>query len=194
MSGNPRPVDIEALLQWAIARSGRLPWDRTRDQELAFDRGHTAQLRRRPPASWVLAEACAGVRVAGRPLPVMMQPGPDAELVLLAVRRLGDPAVAGVVIACARAKIRPDCMLGVEPRRVERPLSWRKARRGQPRVRMVWEPCDPAAIRAAREVYRRWHAALGRLADELRGALDEWQINGLAAPAEPWLEVAKEIA
>lgn len=189
----PQPIDIEALLQWAVARSGRLPWDLARNRELAFDGGVTAQLRRKPRMGWSLAEACAGLRLGGSPMPAMMKPGRDAERVVLAVRRL-DPADAATVIACARAKIRPDWMPGVAPRLVERPRSHRKCKPGQKRSRMVWEPCDPGAVRAARGIYTRWHAAVRTLADTLRGVLDQWEINGFAASAEPWSEALKETA
>lgn len=188
-----RVVDIEMLLQWALARTGRLPWCGVQERELAFDRGCTARPRRREQAGWALAEACAGLRLGnGRPLPAMMEPGPDALRVLAAVRRLDDPQIAGVVVACARARIRPDWMPGVEPAQVRRWVRCRKRHRAV--VRLVWEPCDPAAIRAARELYAGWQRALLRLAAELDGQLDGWRINGLAAPAAPWRDTVAKIA
>lgn len=184
-----RGIDVEFLVQWAVARSGRLPWDRTRDRELAFDRGLTAKYRRRPPANWSLAAACAGIRIEGRAVPALMQPGPDVVRVIEAIKRL-DGGVAEVVIACARAKRRPDWFEGIEPQRVARTIYPRR-RNGRLAHRqvtlMVWSPCDPGKIRAARQVYAAWHAALGRLAGELDGRLDAWQVNGFRAPASPWL-------
>lgn len=192
--GAPRPVDIEVLVQWAIARSGRLPWDNARDTQLMFDQGLTARPRRRPPSSWVIAEACAGVSHQGRPLRAVMRPGPDAERVIAAIRHL-PPAAAATVISCARGKIRPDCMVGVEAKRVAVVMSWRKGkRRGghRPIVKMQWDPCAPEAICLARATYERWHAALTSLSLTLEGGLDAWQINGFAAPARPWDEALKK--
>jgi hypothetical protein len=182
--GASRPLDVELVVQWAIARSGRLPWDRARDRELAFDQGLSARPRRRPPTSWALASACAGIRLEGRPTPAIMQPGPDAELVIEAIKAL-EGGAAEIVIACARGRCRPDWFEGVEPRQVERP---RKHQRGANcgHHGSTWSPCSPAQIRAARDRYRCWHAALGRLASVLAGRLEAWEINGPAAPAEPW--------
>jgi hypothetical protein len=183
------PIDIERLVQWAVARSGKLPWDRTRDRELAFDRGLTARHRRRPRTIWLLAEATAGLSFGrGRSAPARMTPSPDAEQVFAAIKRL-DPAVVASVIACARSKIRPDWMPGVEPKLVPREVS-RKHKRGHRRklqVRLVWEPCDPAVVRAVRDQYGRWHKALSTLLSALRGALDGWELTGFEAPSEPWL-------
>lgn len=181
--GGPLRVDIEFVVQWAVARSGRLPWDNARDSELMFDQGLTAKLRRRPPADWQLSQALAGLRRERRPLPAMMVPSGDAERVIAAIKRL-PPAAASTVLICARGKIRPDCMLGVEPARVPREVRCKK--RHKLVTRMFWEPCDPASIRAARDTYAAWHAAMRRLVDDLWGALDAWQINGFAAPARPW--------
>lgn len=186
-----QPVDIEVLVQWAVARSGRLPWDRTRDRELMFDQGLTAKPRHRLPASWVLAEACAGLRHNGRALPALMRPGPDAERVIEAVKRL-DPATAATILCCARSKIRPDCMVGVEPRRVPRRV--RSKKRHKAVTRMFWYPCDPAAICAARAIYARWHAGMMALLAALRGRLEAWNINGFGAAAQPWEGRLKEIA
>jgi hypothetical protein len=191
-----RRADIEVVVQWAVARSGRLPWDNARDQELSFDRGLTVRPKRRAPGSWALAEACAGLTYQGRPLKAVMHPGPDADRVLAAIRRL-DPAAAATVLSCARAGIRPDCMLGIEPRRVAVVLSWRKGRRKgghRPIVKMQWEPCAPEAICLARATYERWHAAMRVLSIALKGTLEAWEINGFAAPLRPWEEGAKENA
>lgn len=189
-----QPIDIEALVYWALSRTGRLPWDRARDKELAFDRGVTAKPRTAPPGNWALAEACAGLKLGNnRPLPAHIDPGPDAHRVLAAIRAL-DPKSASLVLACGRTQIRPDWMEGIEPRQVEKRRSWRRCKGGQSRIRLVWEPCHPDAIRAAHESYTRWHEALITLAFRLRDGLDGWQINGLAAPAEPWATTPRKIA
>lgn len=187
----PMPIDIEFLVQWAVARSGRLPWDRTRDRELMFDQGLTAKPRHRMPSSWVLAEACAGLRHNSRALPAIMRPGPDAERVIEAIKRL-NPSTAANILACARAKIRPDCMLGIEPRRVPRSYRGRKSHRRA--IRMEWEPCTPEAICAARAIYMQWHVGMTALAECLRGGLEAWDINGFRAPAQPWEGGAQETA
>lgn len=179
----PLPVDIEFVVSWAVARSGRLPWDNARDTELMFDQGLTAKLRRRPPSDWQLSQALAGVRRERRPLRPMMVPSGDAERVIAAIKRL-PAAAASTVLICGRGKIRPDCMLGIVPVRVPRLVRCKK--RHQLVTRMFWEPRDPASIRAARDIYAAWHAAMRRLVDELQGTLDAWQINGFAAPARPW--------
>lgn len=189
--GAARPVDIEILVQWAIARSGRLPWDNARDTQLMFDQGLTARPRRRPPSSWIIAEACAGVSYQGRPVRAVMRPGPDADRVIAAIRAL-PPAAAATVISCARGKIRPDCMVGVVARRV--PVERHNRRTHRKGLRMVWQPCAPEAICLARATYERWHAALTSLSLTLKGGLDAWQVNGFAAPARPWDEAPKKIA
>lgn len=182
-----RPVDIELIVQWALEPRGRLPFDRADDKELAFDRGVTVKPRKKPRGSWALAEACAGLRLgSGRPLHAYpTAPRPDAERIIDAIRQL-PPAAAATVIACGRGRIRPDWMEGVEPRQVVKKRSHRKCRNGQPRTRLVWEPCTPDEIRAAHAIYSRWHAALLLLADRLRGTLERFEINGFGAPAEPW--------
>lgn len=181
-----QPIDAEQLIQWAIARSGRLPWANAADRELAFDRGITAKPSRPPHVTWSEAEVCAGLRLAnGRALYGKMMPGPDGARVLTAIAML-EPATAAMVIACGRSKIRPDWMPGIEPRRVPRVRLARKRRRKV--ITMVWEPCDPGVIRAARNAYRRWHCAVDQIRWDLQPTLESWEICGFAAPAAPWLE------
>lgn len=188
-----RPIDIEALLQWTVAQSGRLPWRRDTVFDLTLN-PYTVRLRRQH-VGWALAETYVGLRLnaengrqvverhPARPLPR------DARIVLDAVMAL-DGATAATVIACARAHIRPDWMPGVEPRQVERMERCRKKHRSVRRV--VWEPCSPEQIRAVRAVYSRWHEALTATAKMLRDELSEWRINGFAAAVAPWEEpVAK---
>ena len=185
--GGKEPIDIEHLVQWAIGRTGRLPWEGTRDVELFFDRGLTAKPRRRPPTSWVIAEACAGMRLgSGRALAPKKVPGNDAERVIEGIKAL--PAdQAGLILRHGRARTRPDCMIGIEPRRVEKKIYPKKRRKRahRPVIVFVWEPEAPATIAAAREEYRRWREGLGILAAGLRG-LERWRICGPEAAAEPW--------
>jgi len=179
-----RPIDAEALVTWALRRSGRLPWANARDRELAFDKGLSAKPRTRLLGDWGLAAACAGLSVGVRALySPMMEPGPDAALVLMAIGRL-EPAIAALVIACGRAGIRPDWMPGVEPRPVER--TRRSRRRHRKVVCVAWEPCSPESLRAARAAYQHWHSGVRLLAMLLAGALESWEICGFAAPSEPW--------
>lgn len=178
-----QPIDVEALITWALQRSGRLPWANARDRELAFDSGLTARPRKAPHVTWGTAEACAGLRFDGRSLRAMMTPGPDASRVLLAIGRL-EPGTAALVIACGRAGIRPDWMPGVEPRQVQRAKRCRKKHR---KIAVpVWEPCSPDTIRVARDAYRRWRAGVAEVWRQLADALESWEIDGFAAPIDPW--------
>ena len=194
-SPEPRPIDIEVLVQLAIERSGNLPWSRVRDRELAFDKGLTVKPRKRAIVSWLEAEAMAGISFEGKAPPARMHPGPDLELVINAIKRL-EPRMASAVIACGRAKIRPNCMLGVVPKRVARTTYGYKRngkRRGRPVITMVWD-VDPKAICLARELYSAWHAALTRIMHELRDRLSNYSINGFLAPASPWEVTDQKIA
>ena len=174
-----RPVDIERLLWWAMEQTGYLPWKGVSPRELMFDHGYT-----------VLPRGCSREYHGGGTL-LRRAVDEDAATVIAAIMAL-DPVIAGVVIRCAREKIRPDWMPGVEPKQVQRPISWRKGRRkrgkrGHRAVFVtVWEPCDPAAIRAARAAYEDWHEAVNALAAGLAGMLIDWKIKGFRAPRLPW--------
>lgn len=187
----PKPVDIEDLLQWAVSRSGRLPWMRTGWRELSMNRGLTARPKRREKIGWDLATVGTGLRLgSGRQVPAQMTPGPDATRVLAAIQALDDPAAAAAVIACARSRIRPDWMEGIVPRRVMRSIYGHKRnrqRRGRPIMVPAWSPCSPADVVAAHAAYSRWHKALGELRERLHGELVGWNIVSLDAPMEPWI-------
>lgn len=183
-----RPIDAEALITWALKRSGRLPWTCIRDAELSFDQGLTARPRRPPDVSWTIAEACAGLRFSGRGARPLMDPGPDAVRVLAAIGML-EPAAAALVIACGRAGIRPDWMQGVVPRQV--PGRRKRCRKKHRKITvMVWEPCSPESLRAARDDYRRWRAGVATVARQLENALEAWEIAGIFAPVDPWRQGA----
>lgn len=194
----PQPADIEWLAQYALSRTGNLPWACDRDKELAFDRGLTVKPKKRQMISWTLAEACAGLRVGkDRPLPAKLDPGPDAEKIIAAIKRL-DPKTASLVIGCARTKIRPDWTVNgvIEPSQTPKWVYPKKRNRKKGHtktLKMVWD-VDPGAIRAAREVYERWHEGMLRLWVMLDGELSGFAINGLAAPAWPWKIDIKKIA
>lgn len=192
-----QPIDIEALLQWAVARSGRLPWRRDHPSELSMNRGITARPRKSEKIGWATAGIMV-VTVSGRRQGsiVMRRPGPDAALVIDAIMRL-EPAVAAVVLACARSRIRPDWMDGVVPQRVMRPIYGYKRnrrRRGRPLMAPAWHPCSPADVQAARDSYTRWHMALLALVEDVGGTLASWRITGCDVPATPWLSDREKIA
>lgn len=176
-------IDIEALLSWAIAQSGHLPWHGVSERELMYDHGYTVVPRH------CSREYRGGGAVLARAT------DDDAATVIAAIKGL-DGAIAAVVIACARSGIRPDWMAGVEPRLVPRSAyaKTRGKKRHRRAVQMVWVPCHPDAIRAAREIYQRWHLALQRLMSELAGELGAWEINAFSAPAEPWAVDAQQAA
>jgi hypothetical protein len=175
---------------WAVSRSGRLPWLRTDPRTLEMNLGLTARPKRRPPTNWTLAEACAGLTLRGRSIPAMMTTGPDAQAVIAAIAALDDAAAAGTILLCARGRIRPDWMPGVEPKRVLRSVYGYKRnrkRRGRALLVPTWEPCSPAEVKAAREIYRAWHKALVVLVERLKmRGLAEWEVSGLTAPQAPW--------
>lgn len=173
-----QPIDIEALLQWAIQQSGRLPWRGVSARELMYDYGYTCI-----PKGTPRCYRSSGTLLS-RPI------DDDAALVIAAVMAL-DGEVAAIVIANAREGRRPD--YAGEPRRV--PVTRRhrkKHRRVVTGFKLVMP--DEGAICAARAAYRQWHAALGSLARTLSGQLDAWQINGFVAAAEPWASGFKEDA
>lgn len=176
-------IDIEDLVRWAVARTGDLPWSRSRDRELMFDHGVTAKPRKKRQPGVALAVAIHRPRA----LPARMDPGPDAGLVLEEVRRL-DPWTASIILVNARRQSRPDWMEGVEPKRIaKRKRSRRRKRRGRGGYQTVWVwDVDPLTIRACREIYARWHVGLSRLAERLADRLARFKIKGFAAPVTPW--------
>lgn len=180
-------IDIEHLVQWAVQQSGRLPWSRDGEDELAFDHGLTAKLRRRPKIGWGTAQVTAGLWRKGKPLPSSVKPVGDVGTVLEAIKRL-PPEMASVVLVCARSGIRPDCMADVEPKRITKMVYPRKRgkRRGRhvPRVVTVWD-IDPATVTAARRNYELWHVGLTLLL-QIEPELTRWRLSGFNAPESPW--------
>lgn len=191
MTSERTPIDVENLIQWAMLQTGRFPWYGVRDMDLSYNQGLTVRPRRRPIVPWEIAEACAGISHNGRPLLARRMPSGDAEAVLSAIKHL-HPAVAAVVIACARSKIRPDWMEDIEPVQVIQHKRHRTKHRSV--SVLVWKPCDPMAILAAREIYTRWYGALNSVRERLDGVLDSWEIVSFSAPSEPWVKVKKNVA
>jgi hypothetical protein len=198
----PQPADIEWLAQYALSRTGNLPWARGRDRELAFDRGLTVNLDRGSMVTWGLAEVCAGIQLGGgRPLPARMTPDDDTITIIEAIKALG-PKTASTIIECARAKIRPEWRVSghAEAQLIIREQVYGKKKKGKhwkrvgrPRTIQIWDPSEEA-ICAAREVYSRWHAGLLVLSSRLFGRLSRFQTNGLAAPERPWEIPLQKIA
>lgn len=191
-------IDIETLLQQVVAEDQGLSWRRDGERELAFDRGLTVKPRKRPHVGWIEAAASAGATLKIPPgrgaVMARTQGDPDVAAVNAALDRL-DAWTRSIITANARAKRRPDWMEGVEPKLVEKKTWSRKARRkgkrrgrrkDQPVIVQRWEPCDPRAICATREIYSRWHAGVTRMMGMLEGELWRYKINGFAAPATPW--------
>ena len=202
-------LDIELILQWALTQTGHLPWSRDRDTDLMFDKGLTAKPRKRPPINWTIAMACAGLKLGTeRPLPATMTPSGDAEIIIEAVKRLPSRQ-ASLILACARAQIRPDWTVNghAEARRHEKSCwekksvpqkkgwskKWKKARVGRPHLKVWYDP-TPEAICAARDAYTLWHDGICHLMTELRGHLSRFKINGFSAPERPWEPVTQNIA
>lgn len=184
LSPSAGAIDIEALVQWAMGETSarHLPWRNPSARALAMDHG------------WTCIPKGVSREYHGADILLPIPTDPDAIAVVAAIEALDDPALAAQIIACGRANLRPECYLGVEPRRVEKVISWRKAakkKKGKKTNRrpvriVVWEPCEPAAICAARDAYSRWHAGLTVLMRLVSGKLNRWQTTGFRAPARPW--------
>lgn len=168
-----KPIDIEDLLQWALAHSAAPKLRVPSKRELTINPYdvHIRGCDNRFHSAGVLVEG-------GR-----RSEDIDADRVLLALDRL-DPFTRAIVQANARAQRRPDWMEDVEPKLVAIHKRSRKRHRREPRQR--WEPCSPAEVRACRELYGRWHAGLRHLAALLDDRLMTYAVNGLAAPEAPW--------
>jgi len=171
------PIDIEALVQWAIAHSVAPRLTVASPRELMFNHGYTAV-----PKGFHGVFAGAMARVEGGRLATDI----DAERVLAAIDRL-DPFTRSIVLVNAKTGRRPDWMEGVEPKRIAKRVYQKRRgkKRHRPSTVIVWD-VEPAAICAARELYGRWHSALTGLARTLSDQLIAWQVNGLNAPAAPW--------
>lgn len=168
-----RPIDIEALVQWAMAREimPRLRVPSARELSL---NPYTVL-----PKGFVNELNTGGVDVeGGRPADDI-----DAERVLRAIDRL-DPFTGSMVRNNGRGRCRPDWFDGVEPKQVTK---WKRSKKGHRKVpTREWKPVHPKAIRAARDLYLTWHGGLRHLVTLLDGELLRFRINGLSAPMMPW--------
>lgn len=181
-------VDIETLVGWAIGQTGYLPWSGVSDKELAMDHGWTAipkGVSREYHARELLLRCKGGIPF-------------DAMTIVEAVKAL-EPSIASMVIACARKAIRPDWCRDIVPRQVPKTVSWRskskKKKKGhRSHTTLVWTPCSPEAICAARDAYQRWHQGMAGLATALAGVLKHWQTIGFSAPRAPWEQEVEKAA
>lgn len=172
-AGGPAPIDIEDLLQLALQQPVYRPFRVVSERALAYNYGYTA-----------VPKGCHGGFAGGEVL-LRVPAGADAAAVVAAVNAL-DPWTRAIVRRCAVGGTRPDWFEGVgAPRRVA-VMKRHKRRHRKVKVGERWEPCSPQAICAAREIYARWHSAVTRLAEVLRGRLTDWRITGFAAPESPW--------
>lgn len=175
--------DIEAAVQWAISFTGNLPWRNPTDDDLALDHGWTCV----PKATRGLYRQSGGLL-----LKASGGISGDAAIIVAEIKAL--PArMAALVIDHAREQSRPNPLVGVIPERIERTVSWRKAKRKRgrkaghrPVKQLVWFPCSPEAICAAREDYTLWHEGLNRLVATLSGKLTYCRISGFFASSRPW--------
>jgi hypothetical protein len=170
-----RLIDIEMLVQWALAQTGYLPWRAVTERELAYDHGYTA------------IPHGVGHQYRGGGVVLRAAISDDANTVIGAIKAL-EPQIAATVIACGRKQIRPDWLPGVEPKRSAHYLSPKKhgkRRHRRKTVVMVWN-IDPLTIKLVRGHYEAWHDALTRLARRLAGQLQAFEISGFAAARCPW--------
>ncbi len=193
--GRPQaPIDIEALVRWALqpGRTGGLAW---RDEAaLSFDRGVTARPRRRARGSWSLVIAGAG-RVGGTPRRIVLAPSAesDAELVIAAIRAL-PAAAAALVIQHGRHRTRPGWTDRVEERSPRWAAPGRPVilfadpfRRAQPFCPLTIKIIEMITERAISR-YSAWWEGLATLVGALDGRLRRWRVSGFAAPERPWLD------
>jgi hypothetical protein len=171
-----RTMDIEHLLQWAIAQTGYLPWRGVDERDLEYNFGFNA----------IPSGARLDFRRGGPAL--RLAANDDVNAVIAAVKAL-EPRVAAAVIACARRQIRPECFVGREPLKVSRMVR-QKTKKGKRKHRkrlsiMVWD-IDPATVKLARQQYEAWHAALTRIAQRLDGQLKAFRVTLPEAPQCPW--------
>ena len=186
-------ISIEALLQWAFApgREGGAIWKA--DAQLSMDQGLTAKPRRRPRGSWILAEACAGMRFASpRAVTVCATTDRDAHHVVSAIEMLPS-RIAEKIRRHARAKTRPD-WLDTEAR-LERVLS----PKGKPLIaptnnrhrNIFWCPLklviDRNLTETSQKRWSEWRHGLEALQSRLvDNTLERWIVNDYLPPEAPW--------
>jgi hypothetical protein len=174
------PIDIEALLHWALTQPVYQPFRGVSDRALMMNYGFTA------------IPKGAGGSYAGGDALLRYPAQQDATTIIAAINAL-DGWSRAIIRVNAIAAIRPDCMIGVQPRR----LPVRK-RCGKKHRKVVvghrWDPVSPATLVTIREIYTTWWRAVDRLRGHLADQLNDWQITGFLAPEQPWLTLAADTA
>lgn len=179
---NRIPIDMEGLLRWAYSQTSYVSYQNAKERSLAINHGYTA-----------IPKGCHSLFTgADAEVTLKRTSQPDAKLIIAAVDAL-DPWSRAIIARCAKSDIRPDCFVGIEAREVEvRTYPKTRIKKGWKKkshktvITKRWEPCHPMAIRAAREIYARWHVAVERLSDDLTEHLSDWHITGFSAPEQPW--------
>lgn len=185
-------ITIERLLQWAYGpgRPDGRAW--IVDRSLSLDGGLTVRPRRRERGSWLLVEACAGLRLKQTAIVrVLGTTDRDAEMVAAVVSGL--PRVqAEALRRYARGRSRPDWLDTV--------TRWEAVRREDGRGVVSWvangrhRKVPWCALRcemerwvtaASKERWRLWRAGLVTVADRLC-ELERWQLTDALPPEAPW--------
>ncbi len=188
-------ISVEELLRWAYApgREGGQVW--RVDTSTLFDRGLTANLRRRPCGSWVLAEACAGMKLQGLPL-TRATATSDRDAILVASAVMALPATTAELLRRhGRGRSRPDWLetqhrlepiLNDKGKGVIRYTNNKNKLVPYCPLKLVIDRVQtPAAICR----WLRWREGLETVADRLADRLERWEINGYLPPAEPWRKI-----
>ena len=185
-------ISIEALLHWAFApgRTGGTAWQV--NPALSLDKGLTYRPKRRPRVTWLLAEACAGMRVSsGVGMKISALSDDDAALVGSAVNAL-PLRLAERVRLHARGKSRPDWM--DTEKRLERILNpngkpviaYSNNRYKKAQYCPLQIVFDRRLTEASKQRWMEWRDALVTLSAHLDDGLARWTINDYLPPKEPW--------
>jgi hypothetical protein len=186
-------ISIEALLHWAFSpgREGGQTWKV--DPMLSMDQGLTARPKRRPRGSWILAEACAGMKLKSvAPLHIQAVSDEDADTVARMVALL--PArIAEKIRHHARSKTRPDFLdtyrrwgPTLNPRTGKVIIGWTNNRFKKAQVCWLKETVERSLTEASKKRWSDWSKALQTLQSRLDGRLARWDINLNLPPEEPW--------
>ena len=185
-------ISIERLLWWAYGpgRPGGRTW--IVDRELSMDRGLTARPRRRERGSWLLVEACAGMRLRQTAtVTVLGTLDRDAGLIDAIVDGLPHRQ-AEAVRRYARGKSRPDWLdtaWRLEGERDERGrgiVKWTNNRHRK----VQYCPLRVVVERRLTEMSQRrwtdWRAGLLATSGAVGGRLERWKLSGSLPVDEPW--------
>lgn len=185
-------VSIERLLQWAYGpgRPDGRAW--IVDRSLSLDGGLTVRPRRRERGSWLLVEACAGLRLKQTAIVrVLGTTDRDAEMIAATVNGL--PRLQGELIKrYARGRSRPDWL--------DTLTTWEPMKRADGRGIVSWvangrhRKVPWCALRcemerrvtaASKERWQVWRDGLEGLLNQLPN-LERWTLTDTLPPKEPW--------